>query len=170
MEQWAPSITSSPLHSSPPSHLHKLSQGPQASLAAALTHWKRMGHTVGGASVRSVYVGGRSNVLMSAMPPSMTPICSLILLLMKVSFTDAKFGKKMLCMYIPALRLSVAKSQMLHLPWGIPSGGEGSGSCLLTQQDYITLYSNTLHIPLWTAFKLTKRVCKFNRLHAHIIK
>jgi hypothetical protein len=53
----------------------------------------------------------------------------------------------------------VTQSQTLHFPWGVPSGGEGSSSCLLTQQDYITLYSNTLHIPLWTAFKLNKKVC-----------
>ena len=46
----------------------------------------------------------------------------------------------------------------MHLPWGVPIGGEGSSSCLLTQQDYVTLYSNALHIPLWTAFKLSKSV------------
>ena len=45
--------------------------------------------------------------------------------------------------------------QQSHLPWGVPTGGEGSSACLLTQPDYITLYSNTLHIPLWSAFRLT---------------
>ena len=50
--------------------------------------------------------------------------------------------------------------QNLHLPWGVPNGGEGSSSCLLTQQDYVTLYSNTLRIPLWSAFKLTRQVNK----------
>ena len=60
---------------------------------------------------------------------------------------------------INQLILSLVKEyQNLHLPWGVPSGGEGSSSCLLTQQDYVTLYSNALHIPLWTAFKLTNKV------------
>ena len=57
------------------------------------------------------------------------------------------------------LFFTATEYQQLHLPWGVPSGGEGSSSCLLTQQDYITLYSNALHIPLWTAFKLTRTVC-----------
>jgi DNA/RNA endonuclease G (NUC1) len=60
--------------------------------------------------------------------------------------------------YIFLYSILVTEYQQLHLPWGVPSGGEGSSSCLLTQQDYITLYSNALHIPLWTAFKLTRTV------------
>lgn len=55
----------------------------------------------------------------------------------------------------------VTKCQQQHLPWGVPNGGEGSNSCLLTHPDYITLYSNTLHIPLWSAYKLTKEVSLF---------
>ena len=56
---------------------------------------------------------------------------------------------------------TVTEYQQLHLPWGVPRGGEGSSACLLTQPDYITLYSNTLHIPLWSAFKLTNKVTPF---------
>lgn len=42
----------------------------------------------------------------------------------------------------------------LHLPWGVPQGGAGNGGCILTQQDFVTGYSTTLHLPLWVAYKL----------------
>ena len=56
------------------------------------------------------------------------------------------------------------KYQQQHLPWGVPTGGEGSNACLLTQPEYITLYSSTLHIPLWSAYKLTKEVSLFTHI------
>ena len=60
--------------------------------------------------------------------------------------------------------LPVSQYQAVHLPWGVPRGGEGSSSCLLTQPHYITLYSSALHIPLWTAYKLTSSVCNYLHL------
>ena len=48
--------------------------------------------------------------------------------------------------------------QSLHLPWGVPSGGEGGGACLLSQEEYIVQYSTTLHVPLWLAYRLTAEV------------
>ena len=41
-----------------------------------------------------------------------------------------------------------------HLPWGVPLGGGGSDSCLLTQPYYIINYSFYYHIPLWVAYQL----------------
>ena len=47
-------------------------------------------------------------------------------------------------------------SQLLemHLPWGVPQGGAGTGGCILTQQDFVTGYSTSLRLPLWVAYKL----------------
>ncbi|XP_064385696.1 venom phosphodiesterase 2-like [Halichondria panicea] len=45
-----------------------------------------------------------------------------------------------------------------HLPWGAPpTVGVGLDSCLMVQQHYVSLYSHELHLPLWTAYKLTRQ-------------
>lgn len=49
--------------------------------------------------------------------------------------------------------------QRLHLPHGVPTGGQGRGACLLTNNHSVTLYSTFLHIPLWVAFTLSVKVC-----------
>ncbi|XP_029184805.2 ectonucleotide pyrophosphatase/phosphodiesterase family member 3-like isoform X1 [Acropora millepora] len=41
-----------------------------------------------------------------------------------------------------------------HLPWGVPKGGAGDGGCILNQQDFVTGYSTSLHLPLWVAYTL----------------
>ena len=50
-------------------------------------------------------------------------------------------------------------SESKHLPLGVPTGGQGKGACLLTNNHSVTLYSTTLHLPLWVAFTLTSEVC-----------
>ncbi len=46
-----------------------------------------------------------------------------------------------------------------HLPWGVPlTLGVELDSCLMVQQHYVSLYSHALHLPLWTAYKLTRQV------------
>ena len=39
-----------------------------------------------------------------------------------------------------------------HFPWGVPDGGRGEGACLLTQPNFVHLYSNTLRIPLLVGY------------------
>lgn len=58
------------------------------------------------------------------------------------------------CMYITVLHY-----QSYHIYGGIPQGGGGSGSCLLTNKDSVNKYSTALHIPLWNAYRLNKNVC-----------
>ena len=57
---------------------------------------------------------------------------------------------------------TVRMSQSMHLPLGVPGGGQGGGACLLTNNHSVTLYSTILHIPLWVAFTLTTEV------HTHL--
>lgn len=49
--------------------------------------------------------------------------------------------------------------QSYHIYGGVPQGGGGSGSCLLTNKDSINKYSTTLQIPLWNAYRLDGNVC-----------
>lgn len=56
--------------------------------------------------------------------------------------------------HVPTVRMY----QDLHLPLGVPRGGEGLGACLLTNNHSVTLYSTYLHIPLWVAFTLSVKV------------
>ena len=49
--------------------------------------------------------------------------------------------------------------QSYHIIGGVPRGGGGSGSCVLTDQQKINKYSTTLHIPLWVAYRLDGNVC-----------
>ncbi|XP_065915476.1 venom phosphodiesterase 2-like [Dysidea avara] len=44
--------------------------------------------------------------------------------------------------------------QSYHTLGGVPQGGGGRGSCLLTDQHHIIKYSTTLHIPLWIAYRM----------------
>ena len=52
----------------------------------------------------------------------------------------------------------VSQLQEKHLPWGIPEGGAGQGGCILAQQDFVTGYSTSLHLPLWVAYRLDGKV------------
>lgn len=68
----------------------------------------------------------------------------------KVNKTDVDRYDKMLNMSDD----QIYNLTMIHLPWGVPQGGAGDGGCLLTQHDFITGYSTSLHLPLWVAYKL----------------
>ncbi len=39
-------------------------------------------------------------------------------------------------------------------------------SCLTVQEHYVSLYSHRLHLPLWTAYKLTRQVRSNSKYHA----
>ena len=52
----------------------------------------------------------------------------------------------------------VSKLQEKHLPWGVPEGGAGQEGCILTQNDFVTGYSTSLHLPLWVAYRLDGKV------------
>jgi len=45
-----------------------------------------------------------------------------------------------------------------HHPWGVPQGGYGDGACILSQQAYVSLYSNSLNTPLWAGYTLDPQV------------
>ena len=47
---------------------------------------------------------------------------------------------------------------MRHVPWGLPEGGAGEGGCILNQREFVTGYSNYLHVPLWVAYRLDGKV------------
>lgn len=61
------------------------------------------------------------------------------------------------CQFLNSLIAAIYISN--HLPWGAPPiVGVGLDSCLMVQQHYVSLYSHELHLPLWTAYKLTRQV------------
>ena len=50
-------------------------------------------------------------------------------------------------------------SRRRHLPLGAPDiDYQGGSTCLLTQRHYISGYSQTLMMPLWTAYELKNEV------------
>nr|XP_045626408.1 venom phosphodiesterase-like [Procambarus clarkii] len=50
------------------------------------------------------------------------------------------------------------KTEMLHLPWGIPHSSPLPASLtLLHHQDHVTGYSQTLKMPLWTSFSVRQQ-------------
>ncbi|KAJ7386453.1 hypothetical protein OS493_008582 [Desmophyllum pertusum] len=68
----------------------------------------------------------------------------------QVNKTDVDRYNKMLDMTDE----QISRLQETHLPWGVPEGGAGQGGCILTQQDFVTGYSTSLHLPLWVAYRL----------------
>ncbi|XP_045626409.2 venom phosphodiesterase isoform X1 [Procambarus clarkii] len=53
------------------------------------------------------------------------------------------------------------KTEMLHLPWGIPHSSPLPASLtLLHHQDHVTGYSQTLKMPLWSSFSLQEAPLK----------
>ena len=56
--------------------------------------------------------------------------------------------------HLPSLYCTVDYYQSYHTLGGVPQGGGGRGSCLLTDQHHIIKYSTTLHIPLWIAYRM----------------
>ena len=82
-----------------------------------------------------------------------------------VSSSDPKgkflFGKRHSCtskLHLFQRFHPAAEYQSMHLPLGVPRGGEGDGACLLTNKHSVSLFSTVLHIPVWVAFTLTSQV------------
>ena len=55
--------------------------------------------------------------------------------------------------------IAVLNYQSYHIYGGVPQGGGGGGSCVLTNKGSVNKYSTTLHIPLWIAYRLNRNVC-----------
>jgi DNA/RNA endonuclease G (NUC1) len=50
------------------------------------------------------------------------------------------------------------KTELRHVPYGLPlAAANATGEHLLHQSDYLTWYDDNLRVPLWVAYKLTKK-------------
>ena len=67
------------------------------------------------------------------------------------------------------LCIAALNYQSYHIYGGMPQGGGGSGSCVLTNKDSVDKYSTTLHIPLWSAYRLNRDVCYSIYMTANIV-
>lgn len=70
-------------------------------------------------------------------------------------------------MYQVCLYYTVDHYESYHTIGGVPQGGGGRSSCLLTDQHHMIKYSTTLHIPLWIAYRMngpSKPVCPLCKL------
>ena len=49
-----------------------------------------------------------------------------------------------------------------HLPLGVPQiDWPGADTCRLVQRDYVTGYNHDVHMPLWSAFTVKKKVISY---------
>ena len=57
---------------------------------------------------------------------------------------------------------AIELSHSTHLPFGVPQiNTRDVSACVLTQTGYVSGYSHSHHMPLWSAFTIEKQVSGF---------